>query len=104
MIRFISEAIVASFGNRRFVITLVLLALIWVSFLDSHSFVRRVRWHVQAREALQTNSRLRAEIERLREEIADGISDADIERIARTQYGMSRPGEVVYRIKPEPAH
>jgi len=104
MIRFLSEALVRLFGNRRVLIGLALLALLWLTFLDSHSIVRRARWHIQAHQAVETNTQLRTEIEQLRAEIKDGISDADIERIARTQYGMSRPGEVVYRIQPEPAH
>lgn len=104
MVRFLTEAIIALFGNRRFLLALGFVALVWLTFLDSHSIVRRVRWHVEAHQARESNARLRGEIERLRAETRDGISDADIERIARTQYGMSRPGEVVYRIQPEPAH
>ena len=69
------------------------------AFFDSHSVYKRVTWHREVTALEAENAQLRAEIERLEAELEQGLSDEEIERIAREQYGMQREGETVYPIK-----
>ncbi len=78
---------------------LIVLAASWVAFFDSHSLVKRLRFNREYTRLAQENRRMRQEIEALRETLRTPPSDATIERIAREQYGMRRPGETVYRVE-----
>lgn len=81
----------------------VLTVVFLVSFVFSEEGIAELRQAQQRVETLQSdirqleqeNARLEAEIENLRE------SSFAVERIAREDLGMSKPGEVVYRY-PEP--
>ena len=75
------------------------LLLVWITFFDSHSLIKRARWHHEHAVLQEENERLRQEIAMLEARLEEGISDEVIERIAREQYGMRRPGETVYRVK-----
>src|SRR5690606_14699841 len=70
----------------------------WLAFFDSHSLVRRVTYAHRLHVLQEENARLRAENEVLQERLAAGLSPALVERVAREQYGMRRPGETVYRV------
>lgn len=75
--------------------------LIWVTFFDSHSLLRRYQWH-QERDALeQENEKLRTRIRRLRKKLDRPLPDSVVERIAREEHGMKRPDETIYRIESE---
>ncbi|HEY0593759.1 MAG TPA: septum formation initiator family protein [Thermoanaerobaculia bacterium] len=82
----------------------VLTIVFLVSFVFSEEGIAELRQAQQRVDTLQTeirqleeeNARLQAEIENLRE------SNFAVERIAREDLGMSKPGEMVYRIE-EPA-
>ena len=80
----------------------VLLATLWFTFFDSHSLVKSVRWHQEVARLTEENEALRQEIEVLEERLAEPLSDEFIEKIAREEYGMRRPGETVYRVKQKP--
>ena len=87
------------FGDRRrLFLAAALGVLVWVAFFDSHSLVRRLHWQHQVNELREENRQLSNEIVSLQETLAAGLSRADIERIARTQYGMSREGETVHPV------
>jgi cell division protein FtsB len=73
--------------------------LVWIGFFDSHSLLRRYRWHQEHDRLTQENERLRQDIQRLREKLDRPVSDSLVERIAREEYGMKRPDETVYRLK-----
>lgn len=75
--------------------------LIWVLFFDSHSLLKRYYWHRELDALRQENSELRAEIEQLEKKLDRPLPDSVVERIAREEYGMKRPGETVYRVKSE---
>lgn len=72
---------------------------LWVAFFDSHSLARRVGWHQEYAQLAEENAALRRAIVRLEEQTSAPPSEAVIEKIAREQYGMRRPGETVYRVE-----
>ena len=77
---------------------LVGLAL-WVAFFDSHSVLRRVGYARELDRLSAENERLVAENQALSAQIERGLDDATLERVAREEYGMRRPGERVYRVE-----
>lgn len=81
-------------------VALAAFLVVWVVFLDSHSVTRRVRWE-QERRGLDADTRaVQAEIDRLERELPRAAEPEVVERLAREQYGMRRPGETVYRVEP----
>jgi len=74
-------------------------ALVWITFFDSHSLLRRYQWHQEYEELAQENEQLRQDIQRLETQLDQPLSDEVVERIAREEYGMKRPGEIVYRVE-----
>ena len=83
-------------------VPLALLAA-WLLFLDSHSVVRRVRWTHELAALQAGNARLDAGIVSLEEQVQHADEPDVVERVAREQYGMRRPGETVYRAETAPA-
>lgn len=73
--------------------------LVWLTFFDSHSFFRRATWHYERAELSQQNEELQVRIDEIEASLERGLTAEDVERIAREEYGMRRPGETVY---PEP--
>ncbi len=84
------------------IVVVVLLAGLWFTFFDSHSLVKRVRWHQEVVRLAEENETLRQQIEVLEERLAEPLSDEVIEKIAREEYGMRRPGETVYLVEKKP--
>jgi cell division protein FtsB len=78
---------------------LAALLLIWITFFDSHSLLRRYQWHQELERLTKENQRLREDIRRLESQIDQPLSDETVEEIAREEYGMKRPGETVYRME-----
>lgn len=81
------------------IVVVMILAGLWITFFDSHSLVKRVRWNQEVARLTEENKALRQEIEVLEERLAEPLSDDVIEKIAREEYGMRRPGETVYRVE-----
>lgn len=77
-------------------------AVVWFVFFDSYSVRKRVDWQAEYEALEAENAQLRQEIARLKEELAEPPTDEMIEKIAREQYGMRRPGELVYKLEPTP--
>jgi cell division protein FtsB len=75
---------------------------LWVLLLDSHSVLRRVQWAREHARLEADNRRLQDEIEALERQIPHAHEPEVVERIAREQYGMRRPGETVYRVEEAP--
>lgn len=75
--------------------------LVWVLFFDSHSLLQRYYWQQELEATKRENATLRKDIERLQTQLDRPLSDSVVERIAREEYGMKRPGEIIYRIEPE---
>jgi cell division protein FtsB len=86
-------------SRRKALITGLVVVAVWVTFFDTHSLIRRARWHREHKALTAENARLQLEADSLSAAIEAGLSDEVVERIARETYGMRRPGETVYRIK-----
>lgn len=74
------------------------LVVIWVLFFDSHSIATRIQLMAERSELSADNEALQARIDALEVKLSRPPSDAEIERIAREDYHMSRPGETVYPV------
>ncbi len=88
--------------RRPLVAMVLLLGALWFTFFDSYSLVKRVRWHSEYTRLSQENVHLRHEVDILEERLKNPLPDEVIEKIAREQYGMRRPGETVYRVEQRP--
>ena len=71
----------------------------WFLFLDDYSLLSRFNWHRENVSLRSDNELLRSQVDDLQDKLAVPLSDAEIERIARENYGMTRPGEVVYPVE-----
>jgi cell division protein FtsB len=77
----------------------IVLVLFWVAFLDSHSLYKRWTWQRELSELTEQNEMLLQEIARLRAALEEELTDEEVERLAREQYGMQRPGETVHPVE-----
>lgn len=74
--------------------------LIWIGFFDDHSLLTRYQLQKQHSDLKQQTELLQAETKILEEKIEALENDpAQLERIAREEYGMRRPGEVIYEFR-----
>lgn len=95
-----SESGIASHRLGRGLLLAAVIALaVWVAFFDSHSIQKRLRFRQQHARLTAENDSLRRQIEALQEKLQTPPADSTIERIAREEYGMRRPGETVYRVE-----
>lgn len=88
--------------RRRLALVGVLGLILWVAFFDSHSVWRRVAYAQQLDRLTEENAAIGAENDALEARLDRGLDDATVERVAREQYGMRRPGERVYRVEAAP--
>ena len=85
--------------RRRLALVGVLGLILWVAFFDSHSLWRRASYARDLDRLTAENAAIAAENEALTARLDRGLDDATVERVAREQYGMRRPGERVYRVE-----
>lgn len=79
---------------------LVAFVVIWFSFIDVYSLQTRWQMAQQKKELIQKTEDLTAKSEQLKIKMDALEKDpALLEKIAREQYGMRKPGETVYKIK-----
>lgn len=83
--------------TRLLLIGLMFAGLLWFTWFDSYSLVRRAKWQRDYEQLVEENIQLRSEIAELQSMLENPPSDEAIEKIAREQYGMRRDGETVYR-------
>ena len=79
---------------------LVAFVLIWFTFIDVYSL--NTRWELGQRkqDLLQRTEDLHVKSDVLKVKLESLENDpALLEKIAREQYGMRKPGETVYKIK-----
>ena len=88
--------------NKRFLIALLAAFLVvWFSFIDVYSL--KTRWDLNDRkkDLEQRTEELAAKSELLKDKTELLENDpALLEKIAREEYGMRKPGETVYKVKP----
>ena len=70
--------------------------LVWFVFFDSYNLITRIQLHREKSELRSSNEAMESRIAELRQRVDEGLTDEDIERIAREEYGMSREDETVY--------
>lgn len=87
--------------RKSFLVTiLVAFIVIWILFIDTYSLYTRYELHQKKNDLIERTSELKAETAGLEEKIEELTENADLlEKIAREEYGMRKPGETVYRIK-----
>mgnify|MGYP000721603199 CR=1 FL=1 len=74
--------------------------IVWFTFIDTYSLKTRWDLHSQKEELKERTEKLNAESEELKEKINELENDpALLEKIAREEYGMRKPGETVYKVK-----
>lgn len=79
---------------------LVLFLVLWFGFFDTYSLWSRFQLEKEKRDLVNRTELLVHQTEQLRMKIESLQNDpAILERIAREEYGMRRPGETVYRIR-----
>ena len=89
--------------NKTFLLSLlVAVSVIWFSFIDVYSL--KTRWELRS----QKNDLIAktAELNQKSAEISEKMKQLEnnpalLEKIAREEYGMRKPGEIVYKIKPK---
>lgn len=79
---------------------LVLILVIWFGIFDTYSVWTRFQLERQKSDLINRTELLVKDTEELKRKIEALRDDpALLERIAREEYGMRRPGETVYRIR-----
>lgn len=87
--------------RRSFLFTVLLAMLIlWFGFFDTYSIRTRVQLSNEKEELIRETERLQAETIEFQDKLNELESDPGLlERIAREEYGMRKPGETIYRIQ-----
>ncbi len=74
--------------------------LVWFTFLDTYSLLARYQLQKERDFLIEETKRLSSETETLNAKIQKLEDNPElIERIAREDYGMRKPGETVYRLR-----
>lgn len=84
------------------VMLLTAFVIVWFAFIDSYSL--KTRWDLssQKKELRERTEELNTQSEELKTKIENLNNDpALLEKIAREEYGMRKPGETVYKVKRE---
>lgn len=80
---------------------LVGIVALWFLFFDTYSLTTRYQLETRKSELIERTTELEAKSEELQEKIKALEKNPDLlEKIAREEYGMRKPGETIYRIKP----
>lgn len=82
------------------VVLLSTFVLIWFGFVDSYSLFTRVELKNQQSDLKEKIEQLNSSTEILKNKIDNLNKDAQLlEKIAREEYGMRKPGETVYKVR-----
>jgi cell division protein FtsB len=74
---------------------------LWFLFFDTYSLYTRYELESRKDELIERNKELEIQTEELEQQIKELKNNPDLlEKIAREEYGMRKPGETVYRVKP----
>lgn len=100
------EKLLVAFLRRRagLLLGLALLALLVHDVFGDHGFLAMRRTHKEVEQLRQEIQQLNQENARLAEELKALKNDpATIERLAREEMGLARPGELIFKLPPKPA-
>ncbi|MTI87456.1 MAG: septum formation initiator family protein [Balneolaceae bacterium] len=76
--------------------------VVWFTFIDTYSLKMRWDLYSQKQDLEERTMELKEKSQELQTKIEDLNEDpALLEKIAREEYGMRKPGETVYKIKRE---
>ncbi len=89
--------------NKSFLLLLLgAFMLVWFSFIDTYSIKTRWELNDRKKELQNRTEELAQRSEILKTQLESLENDpALLEKIAREEYGMRKPGETVYKIKPQ---
>ena len=74
---------------------------LWFLFFDTYSLATRYQLESRKDELIERTKELEQKTKELEQKIEELKNNPDLlEKIAREEYGMRKPGETVYRIKP----
>lgn len=75
--------------------------VVWFTFFDTYSLATKYQLESQKKELIERTKDLEEKTLQLEQKIDELESNPDLlEKIAREEYGMRKPHETVYRIKP----
>lgn len=86
---------------KRFLIGLGSFLVLWILFFDSHSVFSRVQMSREKAQLEEINEQLKVRIAELEIKLERPLTDDDIERLGREEYGMMREGEKSYPVVDE---
>jgi len=84
--------------KKKFLLVAGMFLFLWIVFFDSHSVYSRFQMYRQQAQLESANVVLKEKIANLEARLARPLTDDEIERIAREDYGMTRPGDRVYPV------
>ncbi len=74
--------------------------VVWILFIDTYSLYTRYDLYQKKEELIERTESMKQETEILEKKIRNLQNDTGLlEKIAREEYGMRKPGETVYRIQ-----
>jgi cell division protein FtsB len=87
--------------KRSFLISaLVAFLAIWFLFIDTYSLATRFQLESKKQELIERTAETEQRTAELEQKIRELENNPDLlEKIAREEYGMRKPGETVYRIQ-----
>lgn len=90
------------YWKKSFLISILVgFVVIWFAFFDSYSIYTKYQLNSQKNDLIERTHELEVKTETLTEKISELENNADLlEKIAREEYGMRKPNETVYKIKP----
>ncbi len=79
---------------------LLLMLVIWFGFIDTYSIRTRIQLNTEKNELIRETERLREETAEFQQKMeALGSDPGLLEQLAREEYGMRKPGEIIYRVQ-----
>ncbi|HKL15577.1 MAG TPA: septum formation initiator family protein [Balneolaceae bacterium] len=75
--------------------------VLWFLFFDTYSLTTRYQLESRKDELIERTKELELKTDELEKKIEELKDNPDLlEKIAREEYGMRKPGETVYRVNP----
>lgn len=79
---------------------LIAFLTVWFVFIDTYSLATRFQLESRKKELIERTAETEMKTSELEQKIEDLKNNPDLlEKIAREEYGMRKPGETVYRVK-----